>query len=428
MNNVKDFGAIGNGIANDTAAIQRAIDAGGTVYFPAGTYRTGSIYLKSNGGLELDHDATILASTDPADYSQRNFCQQEYNSNIGKGNHAHLVIALEQENIFIHGGKFNGNGKEIYANPVMSDAFNGGPDYETPKWWTQQLLFFCESKDIRLSDFTIEDSTCWGCFLHGCENVNISRVNVFNSPYMKEDDGIDIDCCSHVTVSDCIINVGDDALTLRGANKNLKNPRPCEWITISNCILRSAYAHAIRVGVGSGVIRHCLFNNIAVHDSHTAVHINSKYSENGDGVDISDVAFRNMHINTEQLTLIRLDYKFVKEATCRKAIRDIVFSNIDGHVSLPSQIWGNDTGTIEGITFENIHLKVNGKLEPTEKIKLFLMLQRLDGAFLLEKARDITFNNVTLKYEHPEVWEHDIAPVNCSDIKIHNCIFPHDEN
>ena len=45
MHNVKDFGAIGNGIANDTAAVQRAIDAGGMVYFPAGTYLCGTLFL-----------------------------------------------------------------------------------------------------------------------------------------------------------------------------------------------------------------------------------------------------------------------------------------------------------------------------------------------------------------------------------------------
>ncbi|MBP5638265.1 MAG: glycoside hydrolase family 28 protein, partial [Victivallales bacterium] len=47
--NVKDFGAVGDGIANDTAAIQRALDAGGAVYVPGGTYRTGTLYLRSNG-------------------------------------------------------------------------------------------------------------------------------------------------------------------------------------------------------------------------------------------------------------------------------------------------------------------------------------------------------------------------------------------
>ena len=69
MNNVRDFGAVGDGIANDTAAIQKAIDAGGTVYIPGGIYRTGTLRLRSKGGLELAPEAVLLVSPDPADYA-----------------------------------------------------------------------------------------------------------------------------------------------------------------------------------------------------------------------------------------------------------------------------------------------------------------------------------------------------------------------
>ena len=101
MKNVRDFGAVGDGVANDTRAIQSAIDAGGSVYFPAGTYRTGTLYLRSDGGLLLDDTATLIASTDPDDFSKRDFCEQEKGSNVGSGSHAHLIVALEVKNIFI---------------------------------------------------------------------------------------------------------------------------------------------------------------------------------------------------------------------------------------------------------------------------------------------------------------------------------------
>lgn len=65
--NVRDFGAIGDGKTLDTESINKAIDAaarsgGGTVYFPAGTYATHSIHLKSNISLYIDQGATILAA------------------------------------------------------------------------------------------------------------------------------------------------------------------------------------------------------------------------------------------------------------------------------------------------------------------------------------------------------------------------------
>ena len=54
MKNVKDFGAVGDGKTKDTAAVQRAINSGGMIYFPPGIYLCGTLYLKSHGGLHLE--------------------------------------------------------------------------------------------------------------------------------------------------------------------------------------------------------------------------------------------------------------------------------------------------------------------------------------------------------------------------------------
>ena len=74
--NVKEFGATGNGTTLDTVAIQTAIDAGGLVYFPPGVYLSGTLYLRSNGGLELSPGAILRGSPNLADYNPADFVPQ----------------------------------------------------------------------------------------------------------------------------------------------------------------------------------------------------------------------------------------------------------------------------------------------------------------------------------------------------------------
>ena len=110
MNNIVDFGAVGDGVTDNTDAIQRAVDAGGVAFIPAGTFVSGTIYLRSNGGLELAPGAVLLGSPDPAKYNAADFCQQNRASVTEKASGAHLIVALECQNVVIRGeGIIDGN-------------------------------------------------------------------------------------------------------------------------------------------------------------------------------------------------------------------------------------------------------------------------------------------------------------------------------
>ena len=143
MQNVLDFGAKGDGKTLDTAAIQAAIDAGGEVYFPKGTYISGTLYLKSGGGLNLAAGAVLRASHDRADYNADDFCEQ--NSICGQeiGTGAHLIVAVEKENIFIKGEGIIDGDSHYWMNetkPIFDGciAFAPHPDR------IAQMIFICE--------------------------------------------------------------------------------------------------------------------------------------------------------------------------------------------------------------------------------------------------------------------------------------------
>ena len=102
--NVRDYGAKGDGVAKDTAAVQRAVDAcagagGGEVLLPKGTYLSGSVFLKSGVDFHLAEGATLKGSPDPADYNALDVAPQNW-GRLGSGDNisgGHLVLCIEQK-------------------------------------------------------------------------------------------------------------------------------------------------------------------------------------------------------------------------------------------------------------------------------------------------------------------------------------------
>lgn len=166
---------------------------------------------------------------------------------------AHLIVAVEQKNVVIEGrGTIDGEGN-YWMNE--NDTIPGYPntedrDYKPNPERPGQMIFFCECEDVRVSDVRLVNGPYWHLFLHGCTRAVLHGLRIAGDRPRWTNDGIDLDCCSEVTVSDCVIDVGDDALTLRGNDEPLKNKKGCENITVTNCILRSHRDYGIRIGVG----------------------------------------------------------------------------------------------------------------------------------------------------------------------------------
>ena len=177
MRNIRDYGAVGDGAALDTRAIQNAIDDGGMVDIPDGIYRTGTLYLKSDGGLHLAPGAVLLASHDREDYNADDFCPQNdvFTSEHVTG--AHLITAIEQENITIEGhGKIEGEGHFWMneSNPIPYAPDEYAPNDERPG----QMIFLCECKNVHVTDVNILNGPYWHLFFHGCEDVFVRGVTI----------------------------------------------------------------------------------------------------------------------------------------------------------------------------------------------------------------------------------------------------------
>ena len=359
---VRDFGAKGDGATDDTAAIQRAIDAGGTVHFPQGTYLSGCIYLKSDGGLDFAPGAVLKANPDLSKWPRRE-CLDKYASFSRPDiTNLHLVCGVGVTNVFVRGGVIDGNVEAFMTGKVLSNVLGNRTHRELVQNKPNQMVWFCKSTNIRLTDAELRNPSMWSLFLHGCDDVYIRGMKITSRPDIPEDDGIDIDCCRRVMVSDCIIDVGDDGITVRGNYRGLGERRPCEWITVANCVIRSDYAHALRVGVGGGEIRHCSFSDIVMNNTRGGIWVCSRYSMSSRGVDISDVNFSNIHMDAVCGIFVRHDYKFVTEPFTG-VMRNIRFHNVSGTSRLPIVKVPNGVATMENVRFDSCDLVCGQKSE-----------------------------------------------------------------
>ena len=352
---VRDFGAKGDGANKDTAALQKAIDAaydagGGTVRIGAGTFLSGSIFLKSNVDFFLDRGATLKGSPDREDYNSVDVCVQNSSSKAESSSGAHLVLCIEQTNVTVRGyGRIDGNSGAFLAGP---DGKNWPGGQSAIPWRPSQMLYFVESDRVRMEGVSLIDAPYWSCFFHGCTHV-IARnllVRTRREPvHTHNGDGIDIDSCEDVEVSNCDIDTADDCITLRANTTRLKNKRPCAHVRVSNCRLSSS-CNAVRLGVGDGTIHDAVLKNLEIYDTRTAVDVVSSWRKGGKGVDFSDILFDGMKVDCR--VFCRIYHRYAKTAT----FKGLKFANVNGTTLLPAWVTGRRSDPIEEVSFENVNL------------------------------------------------------------------------
>ena len=398
MQNVREFGAAGNGVIRDTRAVQDAIDAGGMVVFPPGTYLCGTLYLRSGGGLYLEPGAKILASPDPADYNADDFIPQNRASKKERCSGAHLIVAVGQENIVISGfGVIDGNAETIFSG--MTHNPEDKNYYHIPPWRAAQMLFFCECSSVTVENVRLRGATYWNCFFHGCSEVIVRGLDIRSSHFVRNTDGIDIDCCRNVCVSDCLIDTGDDGITLRGHAEPLLRKQVCENVSVSNCVISSTCS-GVRIGVGDGTIRNCMLSNLVMYDTTCGITFCSSYSRNY--VDISGISFENLHFDGVRFMLLMNNWLGNYDEPC-PLMHGLCFRNLHVRCSQPSFLTGNIGARIADVVFQNMDLEVTGSYRCPAELENASLYDRLwarsgTGVFIISEIADLLFRNVRFQW------------------------------
>jgi len=358
---VRDYGAVADGQTLNTQAIQNSIDAchgkgGGRVLCEGGSFRTGTLILKSNVELTVVAGSRLLASEDLKDY--QDLAAPGFTPGQGheKSQNA-LILAHDAENIALTGrGEIYGSGLAFY-DPASADKFGKLAKPSTPR---PRLVMFYRCRNVLIEDLTFSESACWNIWLMKCENVHIHRLKIFSNRRMRNVDGIDIDACRQVTVSDCLMDTEDDCIAVRAMQDLYDSPAVCEDVTVSNCVFRTA-CNGIRVGCpGDGEIRNCVFGNLIISDSARGIILQNPkvYLPEGStgSADIHDLLFSGITI-TARLSPVWL---YVEEGIRLKRFSDITFSDIQVVKSGgPFVIEGSPETLIHNIALNNIQMKTS---------------------------------------------------------------------
>ena len=363
---VTDFGAVADGGTVNTSAIQKTIDAaagkGGVVTIPAGTFLSGSIFLKPGVELHLDKDAVLLGSNRIEDYPKR---ETRIEGHFEPWRMA-LVNAQAMDKVRISGeGKIDGNGAVFWKafwqrrkeNPKCTNL-----EVERPR-----LMFIARCKDVRIEGLRFCDSGFWNLHIYRCRGVVIEGLDIHAPTTGKlrgpSTDGMDIDSSQDVTIRKCKISVNDDNIALKGskgplADKDADSP-PVENILVEDCEIGDGNG-LITCGSEATIVRDVTVRNCSITGNATALTLKLRPDT---PQHYERILIENLHLSGSGRLLNVAPWKqffdLKGHAPPSRKVNDITLRNITGSFGSLGTLRGNPGDTLENITLENIDLKLS---------------------------------------------------------------------
>jgi polygalacturonase len=367
--NVREFGAVGDGIAKDTAAFQKALDicavnGGGEVLVPAGKYLIGSVQQGNRTIIRFEQDAVIIGSPDPADYPS---AEIRWEGRWQPGRRA-LIYADNVDHIGIVGpGRIEGN-------PAMAAPQN-------PRG--SVVLEPINCNDVHWEGFTVTQGGNWATHPTYCNNVLIKGVTIRGNR-----DGIDVDSCKDVRIEICDIETGDDCISLKSGRgmDGARVGKPAENITIVGCTMRGRIFACIGIGSETSAgVKNVRIEKCKMTANSQAIYIKTRIGRAGitegivgEDLDITGGGFLRINLITGGNTNTADDP--VEGLIGYPIARDLKFNNV----------------RLDNVAFI-VEAAAVAPERPVEKLVLSNITGTAKKGMTIMHARDVTLSNIKVE-------------------------------
>ncbi|KAL2935311.1 hypothetical protein RDABS01_018429 [Bienertia sinuspersici] len=350
---VTKFGAVGDGIVDDTAAFKAAWDAAcsntdnsefSVLYAPSGhTFMIQATMF--TGPCDTEIIFKIDGSVVPPDGPE------EWPKNISK--HQWLVFYKIDGMSLQGGGRIDGRGQKWWELPCKPHRGPNGTTLPGPCVSPIAIRFF-HSSNLTVKELKIMNSPQFHFRFDVCHNVHVESLHITAPQLSPNTDGIHIENTDNVRIHNSYIFNGDDCISI-GAG--------CYDVDIRN--ISCGHGHGISIGsLGNHNSRACV-HNITVKDcffKETSNGVRIKTWQGGSGA-VSGVTYDNLRMETVRNPII-IDQYYCLEQGCNNQssavlVTDIVYSSLKGtyDVRSPPMHFGcSDTIPCSNITLSDIEL------------------------------------------------------------------------